>query len=182
MYNTNYRNKFTPKKPIKNFSDLDVYQKSHEISVLLCNHILQSTIKPRAKIKISEDKNNKGKITKGSKKKLIDSSHISIEEYVLKGIIPCSLGIPHLIAESHSYRFGSQNDCIILLEKVMVNCNKMVVYLEQIRDLGGSTADVEMIDRCIADYFLLRRKVLNLQRSWSKFMNEKTERVKDVAL
>jgi len=151
---------FFPKKPVKSFQDLEVYQKALEASVFVANNILPAIIKNKIA------KNRKKAISKEDEK--FDSAKLLI----YKAVAPCALGLPHLIAEAHSVRFGSQQECIVLLEKVMLNCNKMAVYLEQIRDICQTGIEWEVFDELIKKYFLLRRKVLNLQRSWKKYMEQ----------
>ena len=149
---------FYPKKPVKSFQDLEVYQKALEASVFVANNILPAIIQ-----------NKKSKTRKSPKPKENENLN-SAKELIYKSIAPCALGLPHLIAEAHSVRFGSQQECIVLLEKVMMNCNKMAVYLEQIRDICETGIEWEVFDELIKKYFFLRRKVLNLQRSWKKYM------------
>jgi len=56
------------------------------------------------------------------------------------------------------------------LEKVMLNCNKMVVYLDQARDICATGLEVVKFEELQKKYLFIRRKVLNLQRSWQKYM------------
>jgi len=163
---------FTPKKPVKSFQDLEVYQKSLEaavfVSTQLCHPVAEVRAFPgdaSANVAISAG----NQLPKGNRN--IGSG--TAQELIFKNMLPCALGIPHLIAESHSLRFGAQDDCILMLEKVMVNCNKMVVYLEQVRDICDTGVSKESFDELMKKYFYVRRKVLNLQRSWKKFMGEK---------
>jgi len=53
----------------------------------------------------------------------------------------------------------------------MLNCNKMVVYLDQARDICATGVTVEKFEELQKKYLLIRRKVLNLQRSWQKYMD-----------
>jgi len=92
------------------------------------------------------------------------------ENLIIHNMLPCALGLPHLIAEAHSYRFGTGTDCLVLLEKVMVNCNKMVVYIEQVRDICQTGLEHEFFDELIKKYLYIRRKTLNLQRVWKKYI------------
>ncbi len=149
---------FFPKKPVKSFQDLEVYQKALEASVFVANKILPAIIQ-----------NKKSKTRKSAKPKEGENLN-SAKELIYKAVAPCALGLPHLIAEAHSVRFGSQQECIVLLEKVMMNCNKMAVYLEQIRDICETGIEWEVFDELIKKYFFLRRKVLNLERSWKNYM------------
>jgi len=88
-------------------------------------------------------------------------------------MLPCALGLPHLIAEAHSFRFGNRQECLILLEKAMLRCNKMVVYLEETRDIIDTGVEWGKFDELIKKYLFVRRKLLNLQRSWKRYMSEK---------
>jgi len=92
------------------------------------------------------------------------------KELVYKSLAPCVLGLPHLIAEAHSIRFGSKEESIVMLERVMLNCNKLVVYLEQVRDICETDTEWENFDELIKKIFDIRRKVLHLQMSWKKYM------------
>ena len=93
-----------------------------------------------------------------------------IKKIIMNTLANCSCAIPHLIAEAHSFRFGSQKECLVLLEKVMLNCNKMVVYLDQARDICDTGLEVVKFEELQKKYLFIRRKVLNLQRSWQKYM------------
>ncbi len=157
---------YLPKRPVKSFQDLEVYQKALEASVFVSKHLLS----PRRPEHAAPGEAGTERADNGGAE---SSPHA--QDLIFKNMLPCALGIPHLIAEAHSYRFGSQNDCIVLLEKVMVNCNKMIVYAEQVRDICSTGVSKESFDDLIKKYFYIRRKVLNLQRSWKKFMHEKKQ-------
>jgi len=141
-----YNNSYSPKKPVKTFQDLEIYQKALEAGVAV------------AGISIKID----------TKKK--DQEIMEAKSLVFHNMLPCSLGLPHLIAEAHSYRFGTGTDCLVLLEKVMVNCNKMVVYIEQVRDICQTGLEHEFFEELIKKYLYIRRKTLNLQRVWKKYI------------
>ncbi|MDO8555339.1 MAG: hypothetical protein Q7R75_02130 [bacterium] len=139
------------KRPVKTFQDLDVYQQSLEANVFVVNFLVSLFYKNAAK-------------------KRTKNSDFEIKETIIKTLFICSSTIPHQIAEAHSFRFGSQKECLILLEKVMLNCNKMVVYLDQTRDICKIELEAEKFGELQKKYFLIRRKVLNLQRVWQKYM------------
>jgi len=167
-YNKNYNN--LPKKPVKSFMDLEVYQKALEINVFVCNTIIKAyNERLAAEVVRSSDKRSR-------KRQGTDSStqeqlrEWDVKEIIIKTMLNCACGLPHLIAEAHSCRFGSQTTCLALLEKVMLNCNKMMVYLEQTRDICETGLEWEKFDETIKKYMYLRRKVLNLQRAWKKYM------------
>jgi len=134
------------KKPVKSFMDLEIYQKALAAGVAV------------AGISIKID----------TKKK--DQEIMEAKSLVFHNMLPCALGLPHLIAEAHSFRFGTGTDCLVLLEKVMVNCNKMVVYVEQVRDICQTGKEHEFFEELIKKYLFIRRKTLNLQRVWKKYI------------
>lgn len=138
------------KKPVKTFQDLEIYQKALEASVAVSNSL--------------NKKEEKKKCDK------MDDIKKEAENLIIHNMLPCALGLPHLIAEAHSYRFGTGTDCLVLLEKVMVNCNKMIVYLEQVRDICLTGLEHEFFEELIKKYLYIRRKTLNLQRVWKKYI------------
>lgn len=160
------KNKFAnlPKKPVKTFQDLEVYQRALETSVAVSG-IAATFGRQEPKTK----KNKKSSLAKAPENNI--NWETCAREMIFKNMLPCALGLPHLIAEAHSWRFGNQKECLVLLEKVMLNCNKMVVYLEQVRDICDTSVEHEQFEELIKKYLYNRRKVLNLQRSWQKYMN-----------
>jgi len=131
------------KKAVKTFQDLEVYQKSLEASVFAANEIVK-------KCEI-EDKDG-------------------VDAKIIECLTICAMKIPHLIAESHSTRFGESTKCLDILDQTMLQCNKAVVYIEQTRDIVKPGAEWEKFDELIQKYFYIRRKVLNLQRVWKKYI------------
>ena len=154
------RNKFAnlPKRPVKTFQDLDVYQQALEGNVFIAKAVI--TVINKAVVK-----------SERSRKPISAGARDSIAANIGIGMAICSSTIPHQIAEAHSFRFGSQKECLILLEKVMLNCNKMVVYLDQARDICETGLEIEKFTELQKKYLLIRRKVLNLQRAWQKYMH-----------
>ena len=142
MVYTNYqKNKyskpFTPKKPVRSFRDLDVYQKSMECAV-----IISKDMKPvLAKLKYD----------------------------YLENMLNCSMSVPLYIGEAHSTRFADFGQGVATLEKAMAGCNKMIVYLEQIKGVYGSKVNVELIDDIIGRYMETRTKMFHLEKSWKRF-------------
>jgi len=133
------------KKAVKTFMDLEVYQKALEASVFVANEIVK-----KCEIK---DKD-------------------SLDGKIIECLTICAMKIPHLIAESHSKRFGSSTECLDMLDQTMLQCNKAAVYLEQTRDICETGLEWEKFDELIKKYFYIRRKVLNLQRVWRKYITE----------
>lgn len=143
MYQKNYTNynkqSYNPKKTVKHFTDLEVYQKALEASVFVSKNLCKNTTD-------------------------------ETKTYILKNMTALALSIPHLIAESHSCRFGSSDQCLLILDKVMLGCNKMVVYLEQARDICETGVELTQFEEQTKKYFYIRQKVLNLQRVWRKYI------------
>lgn len=139
---------YQPKKPVKSFQDLEVYQKSLETSVFVAK-----TLVPAIR-------------GKGKKKKATEET----DEILIEAVLPTALGLPHLVAEAHSLRFGESTECLRRLEKAMLSCNKLVCYAEQARDISETGIEWEQFEELIKKYLYIRRKILNLQRSWKKFM------------
>ncbi len=64
--------------------------------------------------------------------------------FALEGMMQCALSVPLLVAESHSLRFADKKGSIMLLERAMAGCNKMVVYLEEAVGIYGCPgADID---------------------------------------
>jgi len=126
-----YTNKYYPKRPLKSFLDLEVYQKLLAISVAITKRVKSEKITTMA------------------------------------------LDLPVKIATAHSLRFGDQERAIEALEEVMLNCNLLVVYLEQYRDIKNKTIEPEFFEEQVKSLLSVRMKILHLQMSWKKFAKEK---------
>ncbi|OGN23066.1 MAG: hypothetical protein A2918_03555 [Candidatus Yanofskybacteria bacterium RIFCSPLOWO2_01_FULL_42_49] len=139
MY-TNFK-KYTPKKPVHKFTDLDVYQQTLALSVI---------------------------IVKDLRPKLVTLKYAFVENSVIS-----STSLPMWIAEAHSVRFNDHAVGLGLLEKVMSGCNKMVVYLEQVKGIHGTKLDNDLIDDLVKRYHDVRLKVFRLSKSWQKWYEPK---------
>ena len=98
-----------------------------------------------------------------------------VTDLIVKNMLHCALSIPHQVAEAHSLRFGDHTAGIAAIERAMLGCNKMVVYLEQFRDICESDIPWEFFDDAIKKYLYVRRKMLRLEQAWKKFMPEYKE-------
>ena len=84
-------------------------------------------------------------------------------------LINACLKIPESIATSHSHRFETGEE-LKFLDDALENCNKVVVYLEQARDIFvKEIEDRAACDDLIKRYILIRRKIFNLYKAWKKF-------------
>jgi len=135
--NSRYQKPFTPRKPVRSFRDLEIYQKTLECAVLIVKNLVP-TLK---KMKYQFEEN----------------------------MVNCAMSVPLLISEAHSLRFASFEGGVMLLEKSMSGCNKMIVYLEQMKGVYGSKIDVDLIDDLINRYADSRTKSFHLEKSWKRF-------------
>lgn len=87
--------------------------------------------------------------------------------------VPLALNLPVKIATAHSLRFSDQTKAIQILEEIMLDCNVLVVYLEQYRDLENSEIEPEFFVEQIKNILTTRGKILRLQFSWKKFSEQK---------
>lgn len=87
----------------------------------------------------------------------------------LEHTINAALSIPLWLGEAHSIRFGDHATGILLLEKAMAGCNKMIIYLEQIKGIYGSKLDFDLIENLIRKYAETRGKIFRLEKAWQKF-------------
>ena len=134
-----YQKAYYPKRPVKSFQDLEVYQKLLAISVALAKRIKSEKVTTLA------------------------------------------LNLPVKVATAHSLRFGDKAKAIQDLEDIMLDCNVLVVYLEQYRDLentggkgktGTGTIEPEFFEEQIKNLLTARMKILHLQMSWKKFAKD----------
>ena len=173
---------YYPKRPIKSFQDLEVYQKL----LAVCVAVVKRSAADLA------PKHLEGGRT--------DSFQV---EGIVTRLHQTVLSLPVLIATAHSVRFSNQSEAIAKLEEAMLNCNLAVVYLEQYRDLrrpaaevarssdrkslpkaAATTADADIaeiesffFEEQIKTLLTCRFKVMHLQMSWKKFFGEKNEKV-----
>ena len=167
--------KYYPKRPVKSFQDLEVYQKTLGLAVEIVKKTSASFT---------------------SEVKSADTSEVSPAEIANK-LAKMTLAIPRLIASAHSWRFGDPGKAVQALEKTMLNCNLAVYYLELYRDLANPVStdisrssdknkknksrvptaeiviDHDFFEEQIKEYLKVRGRIMRLQRSWIKFMSLK---------
>ena len=90
----------------------------------------------------------------------------------------CMLTIPNLIAEAHSRRFEDEKGGLRLLDESMAECNKMVVYLEQGRDLYSNDIERTLCEELIRSYIHAREKIFRLFKAWKRFQEEHENAIK----
>ena len=141
MYKYNPRTRFRPRRPVRSFRDLEVYQKALEGSVVIAKHFLP----------------------------ILEKVQYPLREEMVR----TSLDIPKFLAEAHSIRFESNLQGIAILEKAMAGCNKMIVFLEQIRDIYPEEIERVLCEETIKKYAYNRTKIFNLEKAWKKWAGEK---------
>src|SRR3989344_4222096 len=122
---------YYPRRPVKSFQDLEVYQKLLAIAVVVVKRIAPKRPAPEvARPLESEDKSQKGLVsTEGN----IGTG--TFGSGTVAALHECALSLPIKIVAAHSLRFGNTEQAVRILEEIMVGCNKIVVYLELHRDL-----------------------------------------------
>lgn len=174
MYDQRRNNfSYAPRRPLHSFQDLEVYQKALECSVLVAREV-DAFLGAAHGIASSPSKQRAPKLqSRQSRGSAIAADNIgtgTARELIIKNLLVCALAIPHQVAEAHSLRFGDHAAGIVAIERAMLNCNKMVVYLEQFRDICESGIPWEFFDDAIKKYIYVRRKMLRLEQAWKKFM------------
>ncbi len=129
--------KYQPKKPVRSFRDLEVYQVTLACSVIVAKDILPQLEKLKCPFG--------------------------------EGMADTARGIPLALATAHSLRFGDHATGILLLERAMAGCNKMVVYLEHAKGIYGEKLDASLLDNLVARYEAVRSKIFRLEKAWQKF-------------
>lgn len=142
---------YYPRRPVKSFQDLEVYQKLLAIAVVIVKRTGTSDNETGIEELAIKRSGNAGSGT-------------------IKDLHDCALSLPIKIAAAHSLRFGNTEQAIRILEEIMVGCNKIVVYLELHRDLyNDDKIEIEFFEEQIKNILSTRFKILHLQRSWIKF-------------
>lgn len=146
---------FRPKKPVRSFQDLEVYQKALQAAVAIATHIYPPLMARQVK-------------------KVKANAAAPPPAYpFLDDMLKLSLDIPRLIAESHSLRFDFADKAITMLERARFCCNRMIVYLEQIRDIYAADIDRVKIEEIVKSYAYNRTKIFRLLAAWKKWAGEK---------
>lgn len=133
------RTAFYPKRPVRSFRDLEVYQKTAQAGVDVMKKIMPA---------------------------------ISTKYPMSEKMTACMLTIPNLIAEAHSRRFEDEGAGLKLLDESMAECNRMVVFLEQARDLYSNEVNRLACEELIKNYVQVREKIFRLYKAWKKFQEE----------
>lgn len=153
--------RYTPRRPIKSFQDLEVYQTLLTCAVEIfnrCKEDLTERTLPKTK------KPPRSDLTKSN-----GSLIAEFQETIKRNLLDCVLNLPKQIAYAHSLRFSNINQASKVLDEAMLGCNRAVVYLDQYRDLCNKEIEVEFFEEQIRRYLAVRWKIMHLLRAWEKF-------------
>ena len=164
--------KYYPKRPVKSFQDLEVYQRGLALGVKVVRKVEDSL---RSEAQGKKDKKNIGIGTRDRLQKIGQYRQGTVDMEIIDNLFKTALKIPKLIAGAHSLRFGGPEQAIRTLEECLLTCNMAVVYLEEYRDIVNKKIERDFFEEVIKEYFRLRGKILRLQRSWVKFMKIRRE-------
>ena len=134
--------KYYPRRPVKSFQDLEIYQKLLANGVMVVKAVNACQTTPL------------------------------LEELIKNPLIKYVVDLPRLIAKAHSIRFDDFEGAQKTLELAMLNCNLAVVHLELFRDLCPSDCaefKTDIVVESIKSYLTVRYKILHLQKTWQKF-------------
>lgn len=141
-YGSSFRT-FTPKSPVKSFRDLETYQKALFLGVAVCKEV---------------------------QKNLEKGSASALKASVADKLCQIALEISQNIATAHSIRFSDSGGGIKILEKAMLSCNLLCVYLEQFQGfLVPGEIEPAFFEEKIKEALVIRGKAMRLQASWKKF-------------
>ena len=91
-----------------------------------------------------------------------------MESPVVRKLTDSCLRIPELLASAHSRRFEKGDESKIM-DDCLEECNKTMVYLEQVRDIFADKTDRVVCDDLVKRYIYARRKIRNLQKAWQNW-------------
>jgi hypothetical protein len=139
---TEYR-KYRVRSTIKSFRDLEVYQKTNQLSVEIFKLEIPSNLK--AHQKISEE---------------------------MKILADLSKLVPKLIAESYGDKFNDFNLALNKLEKCLQVITNIIAKLDFLVALIDKVEYREQLNISIKQYQVQRRKILNLKNAWVRIFKK----------
>lgn len=153
-----YRRPYDPqkrgpvRKPIRSFRDLEVYQNALDAAVVIAKNVYPPLVTARQSPIVA-----------------ISGPALNAPEYpFLEAMLKLSLKIPRFIAEAHSLRFDFPQEGFTMIERARFSSNRMVVYLEQVRDIYGERIDRSIIQAIIQRYMVNRTKLFRLSAAWQR--------------
>lgn len=142
---------YTPRRPVRSFLDLEVYQFLLASSVVIFKKVAEDLEAPKSKAKANPE--------------ITDE----LKNDIVKTLLNCALDLPKQIAKAHSLRFSNLALAMKILDETMNQCNRVVVYLELYRDLCNKKIEIDFFEQTCKNYIRNRFKLMHLLRSWEKF-------------
>ena len=165
------KTRFTPKKPVRSFRDLEVYQKALECSVMVVKKLLP-LLEDMGKGRKEQEQREKTQYREGEVQQRATSAwRCPIKDKM----VACALELPKMIAEAHSTRFDAKKTGLEILDDAIRNHNIMLVYLEQVGKIYSEEIDRVVVEELIRRYAWNRRKTFNLYKSWERTLDKKKE-------
>lgn len=151
-YNKTEYKKFRVRSTIKSFRDLEVYQKTTELSAEIFSWKLPEKYRKNTRLK---------------------------EEFLK--VYEFSKQPPILIASAYGEKFNSLKNACDMLEKSVRNIDSTVAKIDFLGAVVDNQELKEKMLKAINKYQNSRRKILNLKRSWNRIfgkggLKERTEK------
>lgn len=132
---------YYPKRPIRSFQDLEVYQKALGAGAVIAKRITEDF----AVVKTTSDV-----VKTGDQNSLISEKR----QTIASRLIDRALNLSYLIAYAHSIRFTPGVMALNKLEETMLNSNLTIVSLEQYQDICNNGIEVYY------NYYKYKRSIL----------------------
>lgn len=166
IYQKYSKSQFRPRRPVRSFRDLEVYQEAQQCAVLAV----------KALTPLLEEKRIKGQ---GDKQKQFRQGQDSTKGNFGTAIYPfldemlnMSLDLPRIIADAHGARFDAKPSGLDYLNQAMKISNKIVVCLEQVRAIYNDIIDEILVEELIKRYIRNRVKIFRLYQAWKRFLEK----------
>lgn len=152
---------FYPKRPVKSFLDLEIYQKALGLT---------AEIFKRLETDWGGSAADTARSLKSKPPSEIEGTNpfLKQKEVLIDTLLTTILELPKLLAKGHGLRFAEPPSAVKTMEGAMLTCNKIVVYLELYRDLCNKNIEFDFFDEAIKSYLALRFKILHLIKSWER--------------
>ena len=153
---SNRFNKFAPKKPVKSFRDLEVYQKTIECSVIIDKNIVPDLVKQKSDMVQDISKNALAiplYIAEAHSLRFADFAlALGYIEKALAGCNRLSVYLDHIKG-----LYGPSSD---------------IAVGRKATNISPPSPNPDLIDDLINRYFFVRQKIFRLELSWKKYMNK----------
>src|SRR3989339_2239885 len=112
---------FYPKRPVKSFQDLEIYQKSLALTAEIFKR-LEEDSSARSLLAGQGETLKKSKV---AAEVITPSSFSKQKEILLETLLTAILELPKLLAKGHGLRFAEPPSAVKTMEEAMLVCNKI---------------------------------------------------------